>query len=276
MKVGIVGIGLIGGSLGLSLRSMKLIECVYGYDKNKQNEEAALNLGLVDEIVDLDFMKQYCDIIFLAIPVESIITTLHELKDISKNTTIVELGSTKRKILDSCPDEIKTNFVAAHPMAGTENSGPKAAFKTLLNGAVAVICDDKNSGEMHLKRAVEVLSGVGMQIVFMNAENHDHHVGLISHLPHAISFSLVNAVLKEEDKRNIFLLTGGSFGGMARIAKSNPQMWVDIFKQNKDNLLSSIDSFKKELAICEDIIKNEKWEELKQWIKTANQIRDIL
>ena len=274
--VGIIGLGLIGGSLGLGLRSMKLIDKVCGYDINKQNEQDALNLGLVDEIVSFEEMKKSCNMIFLAVPVEAIVKILQDLKDIPSDTTIVELGSTKRKIIDSCPNEIKANFVAAHPMAGTENSGPKAAFKSLLTGAVVVICDDKIVGENHVKRAVEVLSGVGMRIIFMDPDSHDKHVGIISHLPHAISFSLVNATLKEEDKRNISLLVGGSFGGMARIAKSSPQMWVDIFKQNKDYILKAMQKFKKEFDICENLMKNEKWDELEDWMKMARQIRDIL
>ncbi|MDL2346395.1 prephenate dehydrogenase [Campylobacter hyointestinalis] len=276
MKVGIIGLGLIGGSLGLALRDMKIISSVSGYDLNKQNEEDALKLGLIDKIISFEEMKRTCDMIFLAIPVEAIIKVLGDLKDIPKNTTIVDLGSTKSKILEECPKEIRENFVAAHPMAGTENSGPKAAFKSLLNGAVVVVCDDKNAHEKHIKRAVEILSHAGMKIIFMDAKSHDHHVGIISHLPHAISYSLVNATLKEEDKRNILLLAGGSFSGMARIAKSSPEMWVDIFKQNKNNLISAIDSFKNELQICQDLIKGEKWDELKEWMNTARKLRDIL
>ncbi|AVK81717.1 prephenate dehydrogenase [Campylobacter fetus] len=276
MNVGIIGLGLIGGSLGLALRDMKLITKVSGYDLSKENESDALKLGLVDEIIGFEEMKKRCDMIFLAVPVEAIIKILQNLKDIPKSTTIIDLGSTKAEILKSCPDEIKENFVAAHPMAGTENSGPKAAFKTLLNGAVVVVCDDKNAGENHVKRAVEILSHAGMKIVFMDSKSHDHHVGIISHLPHIISYSLVSSTLKEEDKRNILLLAGGSFSGMARIAKSSPQMWLDIFKQNRSNVLNAINSFKNELEICENMIANEQWDELKAWMQTARGLRDIL
>ena len=276
MKIGIIGLGLIGGSLGLCLKSTKIVSSVSGCDLSKKNEQTALNLGLVHEILSIDEMKQKCDAIFLAIPVEAIITTLQNLKDCNENTTIIDLGSTKFKILESCPSEIRLNFIAAHPMAGTENSGPKAAFKDLLKDAVVVICDDKNAGEMHMKRAVEIFSFVGMKIVFMNAKSHDHHVGLISHLPHAISYALVNSVLKEENRRNIINLAGGSFTGMARIAKSSPEMWVDIFKQNKENLLNSIENFEKELQICINMVKNERWDELSKWMYEARKLRDII
>jgi len=275
MRVGIVGLGLIGGSLGLNLRDMKLIDKVVGFDASKTNEQDAIRLGLVDEIVPFEAIKS-CDVIFLAIPVEAVMQVLEELKDISPETTIVDLGSTKEKIVASCPPSIVPNFVAAHPMAGTENSGPKSAFKSLLNGAVVVICDDLNAGEVHIKRAVEILSGAGMRIVFMSAKSHDHHVALISHLPHAISFALVNATLKEEEKRNILNLAGGSFIGMSRIAKSNTQMWVDIFKQNRQNLLESVEKFENQMQICKEFIENEKWDELAKWIEDARRLREIL
>ncbi|MSN95838.1 prephenate dehydrogenase [Campylobacter sp. FMV-PI01] len=276
MKIGIVGLGLIGGSLGYCLKDMKLISLVCGCDINKENEKEALNLGCVHEIVNLEEMKQKCDVIFLAIPVEAIIKVLQDLKDIKKSTTIVDLGSTKSVIINSCPEEIRQNLVAAHPMAGTENSGPKFAFKELLKDAVVVLCDDELTGENHKKRAIEIFSHAGMKIVFMNSSNHDHHVALISHLPHAISYSLVNSVLKEENKKNIINLSGGSFSGMSRIAKSSPEMWVDIFKQNKLNLLSSIKSFQNELENCVEMIENEEWQKLKDWMYDARVIRKFI
>lgn len=276
MKIGIVGLGLIGGSLGLCLKDMKLISTVSGYDLLKQNEEDALRLNLVHEIITLDEMKKKCDVIFLAIPVEAIISTLDALKDIKKDITIIDLGSTKAQIVQSCPESIRENFIAAHPMAGTEDSGPMAAFKELLNGAVVVICDDRDAAERHVKRAVEIFSHAGMKIVFMNSRSHDHHAAIISHLPHVISYSLVNSVLKEENKRNIMHLAGGSFTGMSRIAKSSPEMWTDIFKQNKQNLLQAINSFKNELEICVRMVENEKWEELMEWMYEARKLRDII
>lgn len=276
MKIGIIGLGLIGGSFGISLREMKLISSVSGYDLNKENEQIALNLGLVDEIIDIEEMKKKCDVIFLAIPVEAIIKTLQILSDVKENVTIIDLGSTKSKIIAECPAQIRSNFVAAHPMAGTENSGPKAAFKGLLNGAVVVICDDLGADENHIKRAVELLSFLGLKIVFMDSKSHDHHVSIISHLPHAISFSLVNSVLKEENRRNIINLSGGSFIGMSRIAKSSPKMWVDIFKQNRKNLLSSINAFKNELENCEKMLEDERWDKLEKWMANARTIREIL
>ena len=276
MKIGIIGLGLIGGSFGLCLKNTKIVSSVSGFDLSKDNEKMALELGLVHEIISIEEMKEKCDVIFLAIPVEAIISTLQILKDCKKDTTIIDLGSTKFRILENCPNEIRSNFIAAHPMAGTENSGPKAAFAELLKDAVVVICDDRDAGEMHMKRAVEIFSFSGMKIVFMDAKSHDHHVGVISHLPHVISYSLVNSVLKEENRRNIINLAGGSFTGMARIAKSSPEMWVDIFKQNKINILNSVKSFENELENCKKMIENEEWEKLKAWMYEARKLREIL
>ena len=161
-------------------------------------------------------------------------------------------------------------------MAGTEYSGPTAAFSGLFKDAVVAICDFKESGEMHVKRSVELFSHLGMKIIFMSAAEHDHHASVISHLPHAISFSLASSVLKKENKKNIIALSGTGFNGMIRIAKSSPVMWTDIFKQNKQHLINSIDLFKKELDECENLIKNEQWDELREWMGEARKIREIL
>lgn len=276
VKIGIIGLGLIGGSLGMALRKMKLIDKVCGFDASSQNEEDALELGLIDEISSIEEMKNGFDAIFLAVPVEATISLFQALKGCDKNTTIIDLGSTKKAIIEACPDELKGQFVGAHPMAGTEFSGPFAAKEGLLNGAIVVLCDDVQVEKEHIKKATELLSHAGMRIIFMDSVSHDHHVGFISHLPHAISFSLVNATLNEEERRNIFLLGGTSFAGMARIAKSSEVMWTDIFKQNKDNILQAMAAFKTEFAKCEEMIKNERWDELKEWMKNARQIKDIL
>lgn len=276
MKIGIIGLGLIGGSLGLCLKNEKLISCVSGLDISKDHEQKALELGLVHEILSLEEMKKKCDIIFLAIPVEAIIDIVKEFEDIGENTTIIDLGSTKQKIIEAVPEKIRANFVPAHPMAGTEYSGPTAAFSGLFNGAVVVICDFKESSERHVKRSVELFSHLGMKIVFMGAKEHDHHVGLISHLPHAISFSLATGVLKKENKKNIIALGGTSFKDMIRIAKSSPIMWSDIFKQNKNNLIGAIEMFKDELTSCENLVREEKWDELREWMSEARKIREIL
>ncbi|EAK8334371.1 prephenate dehydrogenase [Campylobacter jejuni] len=275
MKIAIIGLGLMGGSLGLCLKENKLISCVYGMDLSKENEKDALQLGLIHELIEFKDLA-LCDMIFVATPVDAIIAILQKLVDLPSNVTIIELGSTKRKIIESLPKNLIKQTLFAHPMTGTENSGPKAAFKELYKDAVCVLCDSEVADDLHQKRAVEIFSHLGMRIVFMDSKAHDHHAAIISHLPHVISFSLANFVMKEEDKRNIVHLAGGSFKGMSRIAKSSPIMWGSIFEQNKDNVLSSIEFFQKELERCKQMIQLDKNDELREWMKQANTLREIL
>jgi len=275
MTVGIIGLGLIGGSLGLALQDTKLVSKILGFDHNLTNCEDALKLGLINEIVAFNEIKN-CDVIFLAIPVEAIIKTVSSLKDIDQKTTIIDLGSTKNEIIKSIPKEIRENFVAAHPMAGTEKFGPHAAFKTLYQDKIVVLCDTKNSGDFHKDRTTQIFSHIGMKIVFMEAVEHDTRASFISHLPHAISYALANSVIGQEDPKSILLLAAGGFSDMSRLAKSSPTMWADIFKQNQTNLLTSIELFEKELSKCKKMIKNDDFGSLEQWMGDATTLHKIL
>ncbi len=275
MKIGIVGLGLMGGSLGLALKKTKLVSKVYGFDHNLTHCEEALKLNLVDEILSFNEIQE-CDVVFLAIPVEAIISTLKKLKNISENTTVIDLGSTKEEIVKNTPKSIRKNFIPAHPMAGTEKFGPSAAIENLYHDKVVVLCDMQESDEFHKNRAIQIFSHIGMKIVFMDSHNHDIHASFISHLPHAISYALANSVMRQEDPKNILLLAGGGFKDMSRIAKSSPQMWSNIFKQNRKNLLNSINAFEKELEKSKEMIENENWEELEKWMAKATTLHNIL
>lgn len=275
MVVGIVGLGLMGGSLGLALQNTKLVTKIVGFDHNLSHCEEALKLSLVHDIVSFSEIKQ-CDVIFLAIPVGGIIKVLQELKNIGEKTTIIELGSTKVEIVSSVPASIRTNFIAAHPMTGTEKNGPSAAIQNLYHDKIVVLCDTDNSGDLHKNRAIQIFSHIGMKIVFMDPASHDAHASFISHLPHAISYALANSVMGQEDPRSILLLAAGGFKDMSRIAKSSPQMWSDIFKQNKSNLLHSIDLFKKELEKSKKMIEEEDWNGLETWMSKATTLHKIL
>ena len=275
MVVGIVGLGLMGGSLGLALQNTKIVTKIVGFDQNLTHCEEALKLSLVHDIVSFSEIKQ-CDVIFLAIPVGGIIKVLQELKDIGEKTTIIELGSTKVEIVSSVPASIRTNFIAAHPMTGTEKNGPSAAIQNLYHDKIVVLCDTDNSGDLHKNRAIQIFSHIGMKIVFMGPKAHDAHASFISHLPHAISYALANSVMGEEDPKSILLLAGGGFRDMSRIAKSSPQMWSDIFKQNKTNLLHSIDLFEKELEKSKKMIQEEDWSGLETWMSKATTLHKIL
>jgi len=275
MIVGIVGLGLMGGSLGLALRGVPQVTKVVGHDHNPDHCTEALELGLVDAIVSWDEIKR-SDVIFLAIPVEGIIKALHSLTDVPPGTTIIDLGSTKAKILDNIPPQIRKNVVPAHPMTGTEKFGPSAALANLYRDKIVVLCDLEESGELQRETARALFEAIGMKIVTMDAHEHDRHAAYISHLPHAISYALANAVMAQEDAENILILAAGGFRDMSRLAKSSPIMWEEIFKQNRSHLLEAMDHFEEELRVCRALILGEKWEELRSWMEEAQKLHDIL
>jgi prephenate dehydrogenase len=266
--------GLMGGSLALSLKKLSFIDEIVGCDHNKTHQKEALKLKLVEKFVEFEDVKKY-DVIFLAIPVDGIINALQNLKDVDEDTTIIDLGSTKEKIVKSVPKEIRKNFVAAHPMAGTENFGPTAAVEGLYDGKVVVLCDLEDSGELQRDVAKKIFKSLNMKKYYMGSSEHDRHAAFISHMPHAVSFSIANTVMNQEDKNNILALAAGGFRSMSRLAKSSPYMWEDVFRQNKDNLIEAIELFEKELNQLKDAIKDEKWDEVHKIIADGNRLYDI-
>lgn len=275
MNIAIVGLGLMGGSLALSLRSKDFINKIVGYDHNEEHIKTALELGLVDEIVDFELVKK-CDVIFLAIPVNGVIASLENLTDVSPDVTIIDLGSTKEKIISSVPPIIRKNFVAAHPMTGTENFGPTAAVEGLYDDKVVVLCDLEDSGKHQSDIAKQIFTSLNMRKSFMRGAEHDRHAAFISHMPHAISYSMANTVMKQENKRNILALAAGGFRSMSRLAKSSPNMWEDIFRQNKTNLIEAIELFEDELTGLKEAILSDEWDKVHQEMKDGNKLHDIL
>jgi prephenate dehydrogenase len=274
MKIGIIGLGLMGGSLALSLKQLHSVSRVVGHDHNQEHQDMARELNLVDEIVSFDAIKK-CDVIILSVPVSAILRILDDLHDVDEMCTIIDLGSTKEAIVNSIPPQLRKNFVAAHPMTGTENFGPKAALHDLYKDKVVVLCDLEESGEHQQEVAVRLFSGIHMQLRYMKAHDHDRHAAYISHMPHIISFSIANTVLSQEEKENIVLLAAGGFRSMSRLAKSSPKMWEDVFRQNRKNVLASIEHFEAELSRLKRSLKNEDWEDLHAQMKSANQLQEI-
>jgi len=276
VKVGIVGLGLMGGSLSLALKKLPEDYYFIGLDHNELHCTQALKLGLVDEITySLETLKS-CDIIFLSIPVDGIITIVKQLGSLDPKCTVIDLGSTKEKISLSIPSNIRHNFVTAHPMTGTEKFGPTAALENLYSDKVVVLCDMQKSGEYQDKVSKELFSAIGMNIVCMGAKEHDRHAAFISHMPHALSYALANSVMKQEASESIIDLAGGGFRDMSRIAKSSPNMWEDIFRQNKFNVLEAIHTLQSELKKCEKLVENDEWHALNKWMTDANTLHDIL
>ncbi len=275
MKVGIVGLGLMGGSLALSLRKLSFVSNIYGLDHNIEHQKEALRLNLVEKLIEFDELCTL-DVIVLAIPVNGVIKSLQALEGkIAETTTIIDLGSTKEIIVKAVPASIRENLVAAHPMTGTEHNGPSAAFEGLYKDQVVVLCDLEDSGTHQQETAVRIFSGIHMRLSYMHAHEHDRHAAFISHMPHVISYSIANSVLAQEDKYSILAMAAGGFRSMSRLAKSSPHMWEDIFKQNKGNLLDAIETFQTELEQFKKEIKNDEWEKVSEKMHRGNELEDI-
>jgi len=276
LKIGIIGLGLMGGSFAKAVKRYGIASKVYGFTNSQKNKKEIEELGLVDELVDLNTLKDICDVIILSIPVDAIISMFPSFIDIKKDTTIIDMGSTKEYIIKNIPPQIRENFIAAHPMTGTEKSGPKAAIDNLYEGKTVVFCDLEENTNKHVNRAFKIFQEIGMRIVVMDSHEHDINACYISHLPHIISFSLANTVMSHQNPKEIIALAAGGFKDMSRIAKSSPIMWKDIFKQNRQNLLESIKSFENQLSCAKKMIENEDYEELEEWMKKANTLHEIL
>ena len=276
MNIGIIGLGLMGGSLAKAVKWYGISKKVYGFTNSEKNKKEIEELGLVDELVDLETLKKVSDVIILSIPVDAIISMFPNFLDINEKTTIIDMGSTKEYIVKNIPTKIRKNFVAAHPMTGTEKNGPKAAIDNLYEGKTVVLCDLEDNENMHVNKAFKIFQEIGMRIVVMNSHEHDVNACYISHLPHLISFSLANTVMSHQNPKEIIALAAGGFKDMSRIAKSSPRMWGDIFKQNRQNMLESIKSFEDQMNEAKKMIEDERYEELEDWMKKANSLHEIL
>jgi len=275
LKFGIVGLGLMGGSFAKVVKKYNLASEVVGYDHNKSHQKQAIELNLVDKIVNLEELKKV-DIIVLCIPVDAIIAFMPKLEGIAKDTTIMDFGSTKKLIVDNIPDSLRSNFVPAHPMTGTEKFGPSAAMDGLYEGKTIVLCDLDKCEELHKNRVLDIFNAIAMRIVNMDSATHDVHACYISHLPHAISYGLANTVMSHEDPENIITLAAGGFKDMSRIAKSSPDMWTDIFRQNRENLLKSLDIYAQQMDNMKKMLENEDYESITNWMDKASSLHDIL
>jgi len=277
MTLGVIGLGLMGGSFALACKNNYHFDKIYGVDNNKNHLQKALELNLIDEAIEFEELVK-CDVIVIAIPICAIICVLDDLSKLplKENVTIIDFGSTKKEIIQKCPKNLRPQFVASHPMAGTEYSGPQAAIPDLYENKIMVMCNIEDNNNYQLNIAMEIYDALKMNIKIMDADEHDRHAAFISHMPHVVSYSLANAVLKQEDNEHIIALAAGGFRSMARLAKSNPAMWKDIFESNEKNLLDAIDAFRKELKTAKKLIKKKKYNELYRWMESGNKLHDIL
>jgi prephenate dehydrogenase len=278
MKITIIGLGLIGGSLGMDLRKSKFATELIGVDASEKHAEQALKIGLVDRIESLESAVKNTDIVIIAIPVDKEVSILSQVLDLINNsTTVVDMSSTKRVIVESVRNHPKRkNFVPAHPMSGTENSGPSAALEDLFKGKITILCDNEDSGPQHLALAEKMFQVLGMDIAYMTADEQDHSTAFVSHLPHAAAYALANAVQSKEDRSIIFDLASGGFNSTVRLAKSSSTMWHPIFQQNRNYVVESLDVYIKHLQEFRDCLFNKQDDKLHELIVSANKIRGIL
>jgi prephenate dehydrogenase len=279
MKLSVIGLGLIGGSLALDLRERGFATEVTGVDANASHCAQARKLGLVDHIAPLEEAVPLSDFVILAIPVGAIQKLLPLVLTLAgPSTTVTDMGSTKAGICQAVASHPKRlQYVASHPMAGTENSGPQAALHKLFDGKTAVICDAAASGKFHLERVQKMYQVLGMRQTALSPAEHDLHAAYVSHLSHISSFVLANTVLAEEKNANtIFDLAGGGFESTVRLAKSSPEMWGPIFEENHSNVCAALESYISHLQGFHGALKSKNFSETRHLMEKANSIRRVL
>jgi prephenate dehydrogenase len=279
MKTTIIGLGLIGGSMALDLRHYGIAHSITGVDTHSSNASEALGLGIVDEIKSLDSAIENAELIIMAIPVNAMLQQLPRLlNNIPEHAVVIDLGSTKGMLCQSvATHRNRHQYVAAHPIAGTENSGPKAAFRGLFQDKTNIICDRERSGTTALEKALDVFNAIGMNTIFMQPDEHDKHVAYVSHLSHVSSFLLGQTVLDiEKDEKNIFNLAGSGFASTVRLAKSSPAMWAPIFEQNAHYLSQALLEYIMQLQRFQYALMKKDTHELLRIMTEANQIRRVL
>jgi prephenate dehydrogenase len=276
--VTIIGTGLIGGSIAYALQKNKRCKHIIGVEQNKVHAQKALALGIVHEILPLTKAIAKSDIIFLAIPVQAIKIALPKILNQIKHQIVIDVGSTKVDVLEVIKQHPKRNqFVATHPMWGTEHSGPMAAQKIAFKNKAVVICNKEENTESALAITESIYRKLGMHIIYMQAAEHDIHTAYISHISHITSFALANTVLqKEKEASTIFELASGGFESTVRLAKSNAAMWVPIFMQNKKNILDVLMELEVQIAEFKKHIIQQNEKGLTDLIVNANKIKRIL
>lgn len=278
MRIAIIGTGLIGGSLSLTLKAKGVASFVTGVEQNEQHAKRALELGLVDAIATLPEAIAEADLIVLATPIDAAEALLPGILDMVSKQVVMDVGSTKKVICESVANHPKRGrFVATHPMWGTEYSGPDAAISTAFADKATVICSKEESDSDAVELVENVYKTLGMHLLYMKADDHDVHVAYVSHISHITSFALANTVLeKEREEDAIFELASGGFESTVRLAKSNPAMWVPIFMQNRDNVLDVLNEHIAQLRKFKACLEKENFDYLQKLIEHANGIRRIL
>ena len=279
MIITIIGIGLIGGSLAITLKENGFAQRIIGVDVSQDNLDKAIRRRLIDEEMGLEEGISAADIVVLATPVDVMLRLLPQILDrISSQQTVIDVGSTKERLLEAVKGHpARERYVATHPMAGTEHSGPEAAIPNLFDHKCTVLIDVGDSAPDAVEMAERLYRSIPMRIVQLDCLSHDVHTAYVSHISHISSFALALTVLaKEKDESHIFELASGGFDSTVSLAKSSPDMWVPIFRQNRDNVLDVLDEHIQQLARFRSLLIKKDFDTFYQLIEEANQISRIL
>ncbi len=278
MNVFIIGIGLIGGSFAIDIKAAFDDAKIYGIDESEENLNKALDLGLIKYKSSLDKLEK-ADIVIVAIPVDATVQILPVILDkINDDCLVFDVGSTKQKLCKTVSDHKKRrNYLAAHPIAGTEFSGPQAAIANLYRGKTNIICEVEKTAFKLQERGMEIFSRLGMRIRYMDSASHDKHIAYVSHLSHISSFMLGKTVIeKEKNERDIFDMAGSGFASTVRLAKSSPAMWAPIFKHNKENVIETLEEYIANLTQFKKLIEDDNFTEIYKEMQDTNHIKTIL
>ena len=278
MTVTIIGTGLIGCSMAYRLKETGFAQKLIGVDSNRQNLETSIQLGWIDEAMDLDEAIKLSELIIMAIPVDATMKLLPLLMDNITRQVVMDVGSTKEMICNTiAANSNRKRFVATHPMWGTEKSGPEAVVKEAFKNRVAVICNKEGSDKDALQLVEGLYDSIGMKLIYMDAGAHDVHAAYVSHISHVAAYALSLTVLEKEKEENaIFEMASGGFESTVRLAKSNPAMWVPIFMQNRENVLDVLNEHISQLRKFKSCLEKENYEYLTELIENANKIKKIL
>ncbi len=273
-----VGIGLIGGSFAVDIKKNNPDVVIYGIDTNEDHLDKAKELGIIQEKATLDDLEN-ADLVIVSIPVDATVKLLPIILDkISDNGLVVDAGSTKEaicKVVEHHPK--RRNFLASHPIAGTENSGPTAAISGLYIGKTNIICEVEKTTFKLQEKALKLFTDIGMRIRYMDPVSHDKHIAYVSHLSHISSFMLGKTVInKAKNERDIFDMAGSGFESTVRLAKSSPAMWTPIFKQNKDNVIETLEEYINNLQQFKKLMMKDDFEEIFNEMDSTNHIKQIL
>ena len=283
MKVGIIGLGLIGGSIAVDLRRRGHAHEILGVEADQVNAAAALRIGLVDKVTDLDECLSESDMVVLAVPVGAAVRLLPQILD-----SFDAVGSAEKIVIDVCSTKehlarcvryhpCRRQYVATHPMAGTEYSGPWAAMSGLFDGHACIICDAEESAPNAVRRVEELYDVLNMRMIYMSSSSHDVHAAYVSHISHVSSFALALTVLdKEKDEKHIFDLASGGFSSTVRLAKSSSEMWTPILSQNRENVLHVMDTYIEKMNAFRQAIADGDEDAVRGLIEEANRIRRII